>query len=63
LLDAAISITNRDLPYGIDVDELFWIKQSAEDRANAVNGAAGVYAPAFAPAKGYDPPQVRWIMQ
>lgn len=22
-----ISITNRDLPYGIDVDDLFWIKQ------------------------------------
>lgn len=22
-----ISITNRDLPYGIDVDEVFWIKQ------------------------------------
>ncbi len=36
---------------------------SAEDRANAVNGAAGVYGPAFGPAKGYDPAQVRWITQ
>ncbi len=35
----------------------------AEDRARAVNGAAGVYGPAFGPAKGYDPAQVRWITQ
>lgn len=35
----------------------------AEDRANAVNGAAGVYGPAFGPSKGYDPAQVRWITQ
>lgn len=35
----------------------------AEDRENAVNGAAGVYGPAFGPAKGYDPAQVRWITQ
>jgi hypothetical protein len=35
----------------------------AEDRMNAINGAAGVYGPAFAPAKGYDPAQVRWITQ
>ncbi|VWC79302.1 GmrSD restriction endonuclease domain-containing protein [Burkholderia lata] len=35
----------------------------AEVRANAVNGAAGVYGPAFGPAKGYDPAQVRWITQ
>lgn len=36
---------------------------SADDRANAVNGAAGVYGPAFGPTKGYDPAQVRWITQ
>ncbi|MBJ9665878.1 GmrSD restriction endonuclease domain-containing protein [Burkholderia gladioli] len=35
----------------------------AEARANAVNGAAGVYGSAFGPAKGYDPAQVRWITQ
>ncbi|KIQ35318.1 hypothetical protein RT97_05280 [Variovorax paradoxus] len=35
----------------------------AEDRANLVNGAAGVYGPAFGPAKAYDPAQVRWITQ
>lgn len=35
----------------------------AEDRTNLVNGAAGVYSPAFGPAKGYDPGQVRWITQ
>lgn len=35
----------------------------AEQRANAVNGAAGVYGPAFGPAKNYDPAQVRWITQ
>lgn len=35
----------------------------AEVRTNAVNGAAGVYGPAFGPAKGYDPAQVRWITQ
>lgn len=36
---------------------------SADDRTNAVNGAAGVYGPAFGPAKGYDPARVRWITQ
>lgn len=35
----------------------------AEARANAINGAAGVYGPAFGPAKSYDPAQVRWITQ
>ncbi|HVZ45614.1 MAG TPA: DUF262 domain-containing protein [Ramlibacter sp.] len=35
----------------------------ADDRVKAVNGAAGVYGPAFGPAKGYDPAQVRWITQ
>lgn len=35
----------------------------ADDRANFVNGAAGVYGPAFGPAKAYDPARVRWITQ
>ena len=35
----------------------------AEERQNAVNGAAGVYGAAFGPAKAYDPAQVRWITQ
>lgn len=35
----------------------------ADDRVRGVNGAAGVYSPAFGPAKGYDPAQVRWITQ
>lgn len=35
----------------------------AEDRTNLVNAAAGVYGPAFGPAKAYDPAQVRWITQ
>lgn len=35
----------------------------AEARTNAVNGAAGVYGPAFGPANAYDPAQVRWITQ
>lgn len=35
----------------------------ADDRIKAVNGVAGVYGPAFGPAKGYDPAQVRWITQ
>lgn len=35
----------------------------SEDRLNAVNGAAGLYGPAFGPAKGYDPAQIRWITQ
>lgn len=35
----------------------------ADDRLNAVNGAAGVYGTAFGPARGYDPAQVRWITQ
>jgi hypothetical protein len=35
----------------------------ADDRANAVNAAAGVYADAFGPSKGYDPARVRWITQ
>jgi hypothetical protein len=35
----------------------------ADDRANAVNGAAGVYGVAFRPSQSYDPAQVRWITQ
>ncbi|MEO3715949.1 hypothetical protein [Roseateles flavus] len=35
----------------------------ANDRANAVNAAAGVYGDAFGPSKGYDPARVRWITQ
>lgn len=35
----------------------------AEDRVALVNGAAGMYGPAFAPSKSYDPAQVRWITQ
>jgi hypothetical protein len=35
----------------------------ADDRSKAVDGAAGVYGPAFGPSKQYDPAQVRWITQ
>lgn len=35
----------------------------ADDRVNLVNGTAGRYSPAFAPAKAYDPARVRWITQ
>ncbi|MBB6579390.1 hypothetical protein HNP33_003502 [Comamonas odontotermitis] len=35
----------------------------SEDRVNAVNGASGVYSPAFVPSRGYDPAKVRWITQ
>jgi hypothetical protein len=33
------------------------------DRVNAVNGTAGIYAPAFKRAQEYDPAKVRWITQ
>lgn len=33
------------------------------DRVNAINGAAGVYGPAFGPAKSYDPARLRWMTQ
>jgi len=33
------------------------------DRVNAVNGTAGIYAPAFKQAQEYDPAKVRWITQ
>jgi hypothetical protein len=35
----------------------------ADDRANSVNAAAGMYEVAFGPAQEYDPARVRWITQ
>jgi hypothetical protein len=35
----------------------------SQDRINCVNSAAGIYAPAFQPAKEYDPARVRWVTQ
>lgn len=46
---------------GIDVPE--GGRWGAADRENTVNSASGRYGPAFGPAKGYDPAQVRWITQ
>jgi len=35
----------------------------SQDRERAVNGAAGIYSPAFGPAQHFDPARVRWITQ